>query len=137
MDVPEMPPSVYDQTGRLLGMEDGQQCSELMWGIIEEAFKYSDQGADSIPQNQSLLDFFKVKLKEKNIPKAIAERVLEFCQSWGDYIGGDIDRQSLKYLWLEETIDGGKCCPWAPVGEELCVRQAPTDHTGSYFYLAH
>ncbi|KAI4269056.1 MAG: hypothetical protein L6R38_007622, partial [Xanthoria sp. 2 TBL-2021] len=107
MDVPEVPPSVYDQTGRLLGMEDGQQCSELMWGIIEEAFKYSDQGADSIPQNQSLLDFFKVKLKEKNIPEAIAERVLEFCQSWGDYIGGDIDRQSLKYLWLEETIDGG------------------------------
>ncbi|KAL8646269.1 MAG: hypothetical protein Q9226_006938, partial [Calogaya cf. arnoldii] len=107
MDVPEVTPSVYDQNGRLMGIEDGRQCSELMWGIIEEAFKYSDKEAGSIPQNQSLLDFFKVKLKEKNIPEAIAERVLEYCQSWGDYVGGDIDHQSLKYLWLEETIDGG------------------------------
>ncbi|KAL8781978.1 MAG: hypothetical protein Q9213_005762 [Squamulea squamosa] len=107
MNVPEVPPSVYDQTGHLLSMEEGRQCSELMWGIIEEAFKYSDQEADSIPPNQSLLDYFKLKLKEMDIPKATTERVLKFCQSWGDYIGGDIDRQSLKYLWLEQTIDGG------------------------------
>ncbi|KAL8769634.1 MAG: hypothetical protein Q9209_004431 [Squamulea sp. 1 TL-2023] len=107
MDVPEVPPSVYDQIGRLLNMEQCQRCSGLMWAIIEEAFKYSNQEADSIPPNQSLLDFFKLKLMEKNIPKATFERVLKFCQSWGDYIGGDIDRQSLKYLWLEETIDGG------------------------------
>ncbi|KAI4267582.1 MAG: hypothetical protein LQ337_008274 [Flavoplaca oasis] len=59
------------------------------------------------PFAQSLLDFFKIKLKEKDIPTALAERVLELCQSWGDYVGGDVDRQSLKYLWLEETIDGG------------------------------
>ncbi len=114
MDVPEVTPSIYDQAGRLLSMEEGRQCSGLMWGIIEEAYKYSDQGADSIPQNQSLLDFFKIKLKEKDIPKALADGVLELCQSWGDYVGGDVDRQSLKYLWLEETIDGGKSRPTAP-----------------------
>ncbi|KAI4219930.1 MAG: hypothetical protein LQ349_008219, partial [Xanthoria aureola] len=107
MDVPEVKPTIYDKDGRLLSVEDGRHCSRLMWEIIEEAFKYSDQGADSIPQDQSLLDFFKLKLKEKDIPAPIAERVLNLCQSWGDYIGGDIDRQSLKYLWLEETIDGG------------------------------
>ena len=114
MDVPEVKPTIYDKDGRLLSVEDGRHCSRLMWEIIEEAFKYSDQGADSIPQDQSLLDFFKLKLKEKDIPAPIAERVLNLCQSWGDYIGGDIDRQSLKYLWLEETIDGGKYCSIPP-----------------------
>ena len=111
MDVPEITPSVYDQAGNLLSTEDGRECSDLMWAVIEEAFTYSDQDAGSIPQNQSLLDFFKLKLNEKNIPDVIAARVLELCQSWGDYIGGDIDRQSLKYLWLEETIDGGTPLP--------------------------
>ncbi|KAL8669192.1 MAG: hypothetical protein Q9168_006204, partial [Polycauliona sp. 1 TL-2023] len=106
MDVPEIPPSVYDQSGSLLSVEDGQKCSELMWTIIEEGFKYSNQGAESIPQDQSLLDFFKVKVKEKNIPQVTADWVLEYCRSWGDYVGGHIDRQSLKYLWLEETLDG-------------------------------
>ncbi|KAL8988853.1 MAG: hypothetical protein Q9169_008488 [Polycauliona sp. 2 TL-2023] len=107
MDVPEIPPSVYDQTGRLLSKEHSQQSSELMWGIIEEAFKYSNERGDEIPQHQSLLDFFKIRLKEKNVDEGIAERVLEYCRSWGDYVGGSIGRQSLKYLWLEETLDGG------------------------------
>ncbi|KAL8676331.1 MAG: hypothetical protein Q9186_007137, partial [Xanthomendoza sp. 1 TL-2023] len=106
-DVPEVPPSIYDQAGNLLSKEDGRYCSGLMWEIIEEAFKYSDKESSSIPQNQSLLDFFKLRLREKEIPDALAERVLQVCRSWGDYIGGDIDRQSLKYFWLEETIDGG------------------------------
>lgn len=106
--MPEVVPSVYDQTGHLLGKEDGRQQSEIMWGIIEEAFKYSDKESASIPQDQSLLDFFKLKLKEKQVPDATAERVLQACRSWGDYVGGAIDRQSLKYFWLEETIDGGE-----------------------------
>ncbi|KAL8684927.1 MAG: hypothetical protein Q9224_006061, partial [Gallowayella concinna] len=111
-DVPEVPPSIYDQAGSLLSKEDGRYCSGLMWEIIEEAFKYSDKESSSIPQNQSLLDFFKLRLRDKEIPDALAERVLQVCRSWGDYIGGDIDRQSLKYFWLEETIDGGKLFQW-------------------------
>ncbi|KAL8800587.1 MAG: hypothetical protein Q9200_007203, partial [Gallowayella weberi] len=105
-DVPEVPPSIYDQAGNLLSKEDGRRCSGLMWEIIEEAFKYSDKESALIPQNQSLLDFFKLRLREKNVPNALAERVLQVCRSWGDYVGGDIDRQSLKYFWLEETLDG-------------------------------
>ncbi|KAL8797249.1 MAG: hypothetical protein Q9182_007233 [Xanthomendoza sp. 2 TL-2023] len=106
-DVPEVPPSIYDQAGNLLSKEDGRHCSGLMWEIIEEAFKHSDKESASIPQNQSLLDFFKLRLREKDIPDALAKRVLQVCRSWGDYVGGDIDRQSLKYFWLEETLDGG------------------------------
>ncbi|KAL8858250.1 MAG: hypothetical protein Q9178_005262 [Gyalolechia marmorata] len=77
MDVPEIAPSVYDQAGNLLSTKEGRECSDLMWAVIEEAFTYSDQDAGSIPQNQSLLDFFKLKLNEKNVPDVMADRVLE------------------------------------------------------------
>ncbi|KAI4182766.1 MAG: hypothetical protein L6R41_005787 [Letrouitia leprolyta] len=103
---PELPPSIYDQSGHLLSQEEGQKCSELMWGIIEEAFEYSNKHSASIPQEQSLLDFFKLKLREKDLPESSRERILQVCRSWGDYIGGSIEKQSLKYFWLEETIDG-------------------------------
>ncbi|KAL9591469.1 MAG: hypothetical protein Q9179_007691 [Wetmoreana sp. 5 TL-2023] len=107
MSVPELPPSIYDQVGRLLGKEESQQCFELFWGIIEEAFQYSNKESASIPQDQSLLDFFKIKVQEKNLSEPIKKRVLDLCESWGDYIGGTIDRQSLKYFFLEETVDEG------------------------------
>lgn len=108
MSAPELPPSIYDQSGHLLSQEEGQKCSELMWGIIEEAFEYSNKHSASIPQEQSLLDFFKLKLREKDLPESSRERILQVCRSWGDYIGGSIEKQSLKYFWLEETIDGGQ-----------------------------
>ncbi|KAI4177556.1 MAG: hypothetical protein LQ346_007668, partial [Caloplaca aetnensis] len=103
---PESAPSIFDHTGQPLSAEECKQCSGLMWGIIEEAFEYSNKHSASIPQDQSLLDFFKIKLKEKNLPETVEERVLQTCRSWGDYIGGSIEKQSLKYFWLEETIDG-------------------------------
>lgn len=108
MSVPELAPSVYDQDGHLLSKKEGQECSDLFWGIIEEAFQYSNKESASIPQDRSLSDFFKIKLKEKNLPELTTKRVLDLCESWGDYIGGSIDRQSLKYFFLEETIDEGK-----------------------------
>ncbi|KAL8917873.1 MAG: hypothetical protein Q9208_007695 [Pyrenodesmia sp. 3 TL-2023] len=103
---PESAPSIFDHTGQSLSREECKQCSGLMWGIIEEAFEYSDKNSASIPQDQSLLDFFKLKLKEKGLPEHVTERVLQACRSWGDYIGGSVEKQSLKYFWLEETIDG-------------------------------
>ncbi|KAL8939501.1 MAG: hypothetical protein Q9211_002707 [Gyalolechia sp. 1 TL-2023] len=108
MPAPELPPSIYDQSGHLLSQEAGQKCSGLMWGIIEDAFEYSLKHSVSIPQEQSLFDFFKLKLKEKDLPESTQELILQVCRSWGDYIGGSIEKQSLKYFWLEETIDGGK-----------------------------
>ncbi|KAL8648201.1 MAG: hypothetical protein Q9210_005125, partial [Variospora velana] len=106
MTAPESAPSIYDQSGQLLSPEECKQSSRLMWGIIEEAFDYSNKSSASIPDDQSLLDFFKIKLKEKDVPAPLAERVLQACRSWGDYIGGSIEKQSLKFFWLEETIDG-------------------------------
>ena len=108
MSVPELAPSVYDQKGHLLSRKEAEEGTALFWGIIEEAFQHSNKNSASIPQDESLLDYFHAKLEERSLPKAIKERVLNLCESWGDYIGGTIDRQSLKYFFLEETLDEGK-----------------------------
>ncbi|KAL8638062.1 MAG: hypothetical protein Q9228_004741, partial [Teloschistes exilis] len=107
MSVPETTPSVYDRTGRLMGNQEGQQCTGMFWGLIEQAFKYSNKSSASIPQDQSLLDFCKIKLKQMDLPETTEKQVLDLCYFWGDYIGGNIETQSLKYFFLEETIDEG------------------------------
>lgn len=107
MSVPDLAPSVYDRAGRLMAKQEGQQCTGLFWGLIEEAFKYSNKESASIPQHQSLLDFCKIKLNEMDLPEATERQVLDLCYFWGDYIGGNIETQSLKYFFLEETIDEG------------------------------
>ncbi|KAL8661720.1 MAG: hypothetical protein Q9202_005342 [Teloschistes flavicans] len=107
MSVPDLAPSVYDRAGRLMAKQEGQQCTGIFWGLIEEAFKYSNKESASIPQHQSLLDFCKIKLHEMDLSEATERQVLDLCYFWGDYIGGNIETQSLKYFFLEETIDEG------------------------------
>lgn len=35
-------------------------------------------------------------------------RVLQMAEMWGAFVGGKTSTQSLKYLWLEECIEGGE-----------------------------
>ncbi|KAL8707426.1 MAG: hypothetical protein Q9220_007545 [cf. Caloplaca sp. 1 TL-2023] len=107
MDVPDVAPTMIDPAGDPVDKEEAKRCFEMMWEIVEEAFTYSNKDSASIPQDQSLLDFFSIKIKEKGLPKATADRVMLVAEQWGDYVGGSTERQSLKYMWLEETIDGG------------------------------
>lgn len=121
-----------------------------MWGIISEAFSYSNERSETIAADESLLDFFKARLEGSLKPgrdcgkasggpdssetcsaearpnsigasKAVKSEGLELgnlsleqkhqvlCMSemWGAYVGGSVEKQSLKNLWLEECIDGG------------------------------
>lgn len=81
--------------------------NEVMWGIIESGIKYSTEKSHSIPQSRSLLDFFTSTIKEKGLSKSASTLVIQLAKIWGNFVGGAIERQSLKYLWLEECIDGG------------------------------
>lgn len=84
-----------------------KEHNELMWSVIDDAFGYSKEYSASIPQDRSLYDFFQTKLKEKSLDRASSETVLQTARLWGDFIGDPIEKQSLKYLWLEDCIDGG------------------------------
>ena len=105
---PERGLSFYDETGSPLAMDKAAECSGLLWSMVDDAYKYSNDNCSSIPSNKSLLDFFEVKLKEMKKSDSDTKIVLQMARMWGDYVGDPVERQSLKYFWLEESIDGGR-----------------------------
>lgn len=99
--------TAVDQFGHIMPGAKVKQYNELMWSVIDDAFGYSKENSASIPQDRSLYEFFQTRLKEKNLDRASSEIVLQMARIWGDFIGDPIEKQSLKYLWLEDCIDGG------------------------------
>lgn len=97
--------SVYDEVGQLLSDQKDIEITEIVWGIIGEAFQYSNEESASISPNMSLMDFFQAKVKNMTLDEATSKQVLQMAHIWGDYVGEPIERQSLKYCWLEECLD--------------------------------
>lgn len=106
---------VFNSNGELYPRAEAEAYSTMMWDIVQAAFKYSNKHSAAIDPKESLLDFFKVKVKEL-IPETDSggggdwERkrgiVLQMADLWGAFIGSPIERQSLKFFWLEECIEG-------------------------------
>ena len=112
--------AVFDQDGHLLPLEEGGALSTVMWKIVEEAFVHSNANCSTIDPNESLHDFFQQRL-EAHVPSAGAsnasavkrrqEMVMQIAEFWGAFVGSPVSRQSLKYYWLEECIEGGRAPP--------------------------
>jgi hypothetical protein len=96
--------------------EDVVENDETVWTIIEQAMKYSNKESASIPAERSLFDYFEEQV-EKLFPdedggitnqkaKIKRETILRMAEMWGAFVGSPIQKQSLKFFWLEECIDG-------------------------------
>lgn len=71
------------------------------------AFKYSNENCSTIHPNKSLKDFFLTQLKEQSFDPEEHNFILMLAEMWGSFIGDSWERQSLKWFWLEECLDGG------------------------------
>ena len=108
--VPDMPPSLYDESGHPIGVDMVKEHYDIVWSIIADAFKYSKEDCASIPPEHSLMDFFKTKVQEMGLDDTSSTLVLAMARIWGDFVGEPIEKQSLKFFWLEECIEGGTPC---------------------------
>jgi hypothetical protein len=105
--------NVFDEDGQLLPLKEGEKYSTLMWNIIEDAFEYSNKHGSEIDPDKTLLDFFQEKIPDR-IPDTDAgyekqrRILLQTAELWGNFVGSPLSRQSLKFFWLEECIEGGK-----------------------------
>lgn len=43
-----------------------------------------------------------------NLTPKQRQQLLWMAEMWGAFVGGTVDKQSLRYFWLEECIEGGK-----------------------------
>lgn len=93
---------------------DVAEASAAFWGIVSDAFKYSNEHTRTIDRQHSLLDFIRQKADERysaeDLPDTERARkkrlLLEESQMWGAFVAGSTKRQSLKFFWLEECIEG-------------------------------
>ncbi|GAB7329658.1 hypothetical protein MBLNU13_g01397t1 [Cladosporium sp. NU13] len=106
--------SVIDSKGEPMDPAEAAEYGCLLWddGLISAAFKYSNENCKAIPASRSLYDFFEEKAQElfTHLPDEEAKRkrlgLLQACEMWGAYVGSPVQRQSLKFFWLEECIEG-------------------------------
>lgn len=105
---------VINEDGKLLPPEDGERYATIMWGIVEDAFAYSNKHSNDIDPLKNLRGFFERRIVEV-IPDSVEgfenqrKTVLQIAELWGSFVGSPIQRQSLKFFWLEECIEGGEC----------------------------
>lgn len=105
--------SIFDEDGHPLPSEESKGYSTLMWNIIGDAFEYSNKHGSEIDPDKTLLDFFQEKVIER-IPDSEEGYegrryiILQMAELWGNFVGSPLNRQSLKFFWLEECIEGGK-----------------------------
>ena len=105
-------PAVFDEDGRALSGRDVTDIETVFWETVAEAFEYSKQHTEVIPPDRSLMDFVREKAKEVFINDPFPEQhrkrklLLQEAEMWGAFVGGTIQRQSLKFFWLEECIEG-------------------------------
>jgi hypothetical protein len=106
--------AVFDAAGEPLTDAEAAESTEQVWGIIEQAMKYSNEESAKIPAEKSLYNYFEeqvVKMfpagsgSEAEI-QAKRDRILHMSDMWGAFVGSPIQQQSLKFFWLEECIDG-------------------------------
>lgn len=121
--------AAFSPTGKQIPQSLVDRASESFWSIIADAFQYSNEHSEKINPNRSLLDFIKEKVDDKYPPGKVngasesdlrfkdtdggvnstdAERklVLSEAEAWGGFVGGVTSRQSLRFFWLEECIEG-------------------------------
>ncbi|KAI9678030.1 MAG: hypothetical protein M1817_005974 [Caeruleum heppii] len=142
--------NIFDERGSPVKAGKAAACTAAMWGIIADAFQYSNEHSHSISKDDSLLDFFKLKLNENTAIEdcesaeklanargamlntessnmasehpqenddwkhkhevedngTYKDQLLWMAEMWGAFVGDPVQRQSLKYFWLEECIEG-------------------------------
>ncbi|KAL4764250.1 flavin monoamine oxidase family protein [Aspergillus foveolatus] len=97
---------VFRSDGKTLDERLAMKISEALWTIIDEAFTYSNNHEADIPAEKSLLDFIRERLQETSLTEDEKRLCIDAARLWGCYIGDAIERQSLKFFSLEESIDG-------------------------------
>ena len=97
----------FDSDGSQMSDAEATELSESVWGAIAKAFEYSDGHSASIPSSESLMDYFEREIPKRESDGKKVTKILKMAQMWGAFVGEPIERQSLKFFFLEECIEGG------------------------------
>ncbi|KAI1949153.1 hypothetical protein LOZ57_002521 [Ophidiomyces ophidiicola] len=98
--------AIIGSSGQPVDPITAAKLSEFMWTTVDKALAYSQHHGATIPVDLSLFDYFREELEKTSFTKSEQETCLELSKLWGSYIGSPVDRQSLKFFFLEECLEG-------------------------------
>ena len=107
---------LVDGDGHLVAPSQANKTLAQVWEILEAASEYSTDHNEKINCSASLYSFFESwcdrAFQAGDMNRQEVELVLGMSQMWGAYVGDRVERQSLKYFYLEDCINGGGHMGW-------------------------
>ncbi|KIV84038.1 hypothetical protein PV11_06013 [Exophiala sideris] len=103
---PEEDGALYDASGKRRTDAEAVQLSGKIWDMVVDAFKYSDEHSATIDSRVSLYEYFQEKLSKVGTDERHRDDLLHEAQMWGPFVGDPVEKQSLKFFFLEECIEG-------------------------------
>lgn len=97
----EAPWSMFDQDGKAIPVDESIKVEERFWTIFDEALAHSKANSGDIPSSTSLYDYMEDAMKRDDA--LLRQRCLQYAQMWGMFVGTEIRKQSLKFLYFEDV----------------------------------
>lgn len=97
----EAPSSMFDPQGHPIPEAESAKVMERFWTMFEEGVKYAKEHTKKISPSTSLYNYMEDSLKEEDA--TFRERCLQYAVLWSMFVGTDIRKQSLKFLYFEEV----------------------------------
>ena len=103
---------LVDSVGQLVDGDHANKALKRVWDILSKAIEFSNANTQQLDLSTSLYDFFTREctrmVQAGGMSDYERELVLGMAQMWGAYVGDRVERQSLKFFFLEDCIEGGK-----------------------------
>jgi hypothetical protein len=131
--------SVVDALGSYLSDREAAENTEIVWSIIEQAMKQSNEHSATIDPKRSLYNFFEEAVQKlfteetENEAKKKRQTILDMSEMWGAFVGSPIQQQSLKFFWMEECIDGENLFVADTYKKVLEAIAKPAENEGIHF----
>ena len=106
---------IVDGHGHLVPSDRANKVLDVVWHILEKAMDYSKSSTDIISPSSSLYDFFAQycdsQMQQGILTSEETRLILSMSQMWGAYVGERVERQSLKFFFMEDCIEGSTARP--------------------------
>ncbi|KAL8691622.1 MAG: hypothetical protein Q9218_003197 [Villophora microphyllina] len=97
---------MVDSEGQPVDRPEADKALKRVWQILEKAMEYSTKRSQELSSSASLYDFFKDwcdrAIQCGDMTGREVELVLGMSRMWGAYVGDRVERQSLKFFYLED-----------------------------------
>ena len=97
---------VFSPSGTVVSDDKVNTGLDRVWELISDAFRESNRRGDLIDPKTSLKDYFLDRLSDGD--ESERSLILMLAEQWGGFIGDEWHKQSLRWFWLEECLDGGE-----------------------------